>query len=145
MAGRFYVVVVQVVLLFGSETYVLTPRLEKSIEGFHHWTAWRMAGMGPKCHWCGTWVYPPIETALAMVVLEEIGVYIACRQSMVAQYIANRPIMDLCLAAEQKPGMRLSRRWWEQPNLDIMGIRSGYAVAERGGGIIRGGGRGRVG
>ena len=28
-AGRFYVAVVQVVLLFGSETWVLTPWLEK--------------------------------------------------------------------------------------------------------------------
>ena len=29
MAGRFYVTLVQTVLLFGSDTWVLTPRLEK--------------------------------------------------------------------------------------------------------------------
>ena len=29
--GVFYVAVVQAVLLFGSETWVLTPRLEKSV------------------------------------------------------------------------------------------------------------------
>ena len=57
-----------------------------------------------------------------MVGLEEIGVYIARRQNTFAQYIATRPIMDLCLVAERNPGMRLSRRWWEQPSLDIIGI-----------------------
>ena len=59
-----------------------------------------------------------------MLVLEDIGVYIAHRQNMVAQYIATHPIMDLCLAAERNPEMRLSRRWWEQHVLDILGIRA---------------------
>ena len=46
---RSYVAVVQAVLLFGSETWVLTPRLEKSLDGFHHQAVWQMAGMVPKC------------------------------------------------------------------------------------------------
>ena len=37
--GKFYVVVVQAVILFGSKTWVLTSRLEKSLEGFHHQAA----------------------------------------------------------------------------------------------------------
>ena len=70
-------------------------------------------------------MYPPIGAALAMVGLKEIGVYISRHQNMFAQYVATRPIMDLCLAAERKPVMRLSRQWWDQPALDIMGIRAG--------------------
>ena len=95
----FYVAVVQSVLLFGSETWVLNPRWEKSLEGFQHQAARRMAGMGPKQQRYGTWVYPPIGAALEMVRLEEIGVYIARCQNMIAQYIVNHPITDLCLAA----------------------------------------------
>ena len=34
-AEKFYVAVVQAVLLFFSETWLLTPRLDKSLEGFH--------------------------------------------------------------------------------------------------------------
>ena len=34
--GRFYVAVVQVVILFGLETWVINPCLEKSLKGFHH-------------------------------------------------------------------------------------------------------------
>ena len=65
-----------------------------------------------------------------MVGLEEIGLYIARHQNMVAQYVATCPIMDLCLVAERDLGLRLSRRRWEQPTLDILGIRAGNVVAE---------------
>ena len=68
---------VQAVLIFGSGTWVLTPRFEKSLEGFHHRMVRRMAGMGPKLQQYGTWVYTPIGAVLATVGLEEIGVYIA--------------------------------------------------------------------
>ena len=69
-----------------------------------------MAGMRPKHQRYGTWVYKPIGAALEMVGLEEIEVYIARRHNTVARYIATRPIMDLCLAEERKPGMCLTRR-----------------------------------
>ena len=85
MAGRFYVAVVQAVLLFGSETCVLTPWLEKYLQGFHQQAAWSMEIMGPKRQEYGTWVYPPIEASLEMVGMEEIRVYIACLQNTVAQ------------------------------------------------------------
>ena len=68
-----------------------------------------------------------------MVGLKEIGVYIARRQKMIAQYIATRPLMDLCMVAEQNTGVKISRQWWEQYNLDILGIRAGHAEAEGGG------------
>ena len=51
---------------------------------------------------------------------------------MVVQHIVTRLIMDLCPAAERKPGLRLIRRWWEHPTLEIMGIKSGHATAEGG-------------
>ena len=38
-ARRFYVAVMQAVLLFGSKTWVLTPRLQKSLKGFRHQAA----------------------------------------------------------------------------------------------------------
>ena len=82
---RFYVAVVQTVLLFGYETWVLTPRLEKSPEGFHHPVARRMAVMGPKNQWDGIWVYPPIGAELSMVGLEEIGVCISSNKNTFTQ------------------------------------------------------------
>ena len=124
----FYLAVLQAVLLFGSNMWVLTPRLEKSLEGFLHQLVQSMLGMGPKLQQGGTWVYPLIGVALEIVRLDDIGVYISRLQNMVTQYIATLPIMDLCLEEERKPGMRLSSKWWEQPALDILGIRAGHAA-----------------
>ena len=68
-AGRFYVALVQAMLLFGSKTLVLTPQLEKSLKGFCYWAERQMAGMGPKLQQDGKLVYPPIGVALSIVVL----------------------------------------------------------------------------
>ena len=124
--------VMQAVLLFGSETWVLNPRMEKFLEGFHYREARWMSGMGPKPQLDGTWAYPPIGAVLEMVGMEEIRVYIARHQNTVAQYIDTLTIMKLCLEAESKPGIRLSRKWWEQPDMDIMGIRVGKASVKGG-------------
>ena len=80
----------------------------------------------------GTWVYPPIGSALAMVGLDEIGLYITCRQNTVAQYIATHPIMELCCETERRPEMRILKRWWEHPALNILGIRVEHAAADMG-------------
>ena len=42
---------------------------------------------------------------------DEIGVYILKRQNTVAQYIATRPIMDLCKMMVWSPGARNAQRW----------------------------------
>ena len=31
---------------------------------------------------------------------------------LLAQFITTRPIMDLCLEAERRPGSRVAKRWW---------------------------------
>ena len=69
-AGIFCVDTVQAVLLFGYETWVITLRLEKALEGFNHRAVWQMVGMVPKLQREGTWVYPPIGEELATVGLD---------------------------------------------------------------------------
>ena len=48
--------VVQEMLLFGTETWVMPPHLEKALGGFHHWALRQMEGMGPKRQRDGTCV-----------------------------------------------------------------------------------------
>ena len=43
------------------------------------------------------------------------------RQNTIAQYIATRPILDLCERSAQWSGARVSRRWWEQAGIDLEG------------------------
>ena len=41
-AGRFYVVVVQAVILFGLKKWMVTPWLEKALAVFQHQAVWQM-------------------------------------------------------------------------------------------------------
>ena len=77
-------------------------------------------------------MYPPIRAALKMLGLVDIGVYITHHQNTATQYIATCPIMELCLAVERNPPLQLSRRLWEQPALDILGIRVGNEALDLG-------------
>ena len=36
------------------------------------------------------------------------------RQNTVAQYIATRPLLDLCVGARAREGAKVTLRWWEQ-------------------------------
>ena len=40
------------------------------------------------------------------------------RQNTVAQYIATRPLLDLCEGATQRGGARVTMRWWDQKGID---------------------------
>ena len=55
--------------------------------------------------------------------------YIRRSQNNVAQYIATRPILDLCKAAERKWGVRVGMRWFEQVVIYLTGSRETAVVA----------------
>ena len=55
---------------------------------------------------------------------QEVDTYISHHQNTMVQYIATRPIMDLCLTAKQRSGPRVTMWWWEQEGLDLEGMRT---------------------
>ena len=46
--------------------------------------------------------------------LTDIRTSIHRRQNTVAQYIATRPLLDLCEGAKHREGARVTLRWWDQ-------------------------------
>ena len=48
VCGLFYKATVQAVLLFGSESWTITPAMRRGLEGFHTRAARRMTGMMPE-------------------------------------------------------------------------------------------------
>ena len=77
------------------------------------------------------WIYPPLEDATKEAILQEVETYVSRRQNTFAQFIATRPITDLCLAAEWRTGPRISNRWWEQDGVAVKGMRTAAQEAER--------------
>ena len=48
LLGHFFNVSVQAVLLFGAETWVLTPRMERALSSFQHRVTRRLTGRHPR-------------------------------------------------------------------------------------------------
>ena len=126
--GQIYLAVVQSVIIYGSETWVIKTRIERVLGGFHHRVTRRLMGRQPWRIWNIVWVYPPLEDAIAEAGFQEVDTYAYRSHKTAAQFIATRPIMDLCLVAERRPGSRVTKRQWEQDTLDH-GLR--YAIRHR--------------
>ena len=50
--------------------------------------------------------------------LTDIRKSIENRQNTVAQYIATRPLLDLCEGARAREGAKVPMRWWNQADID---------------------------
>ena len=129
-SGMFYATVVQAILLYGLETWIMSPWIGKALGGFHHRVVWRLTGWMPQRNFDGTWTYLPLGEEMAEVGVQEVETYATHRQNTVTQFIVTRPIMDLCLAAARRPGAQVSKRWWEQEGRDLEGIREAARAAE---------------
>ena len=64
MSGNFFKAVVQQVLLFGAETWVVSPRMERAMSAFVHGAARRTTGRQPQRGRDGKWFYPSLVGAM---------------------------------------------------------------------------------
>jgi hypothetical protein len=121
IAAKFYKAVVQAVLLYGSETWVLLTAALASLEGFHIRAAYRMAvKYKPRRGPGNSWVYPKSKDVLEECGLSTLGEYITVRRQMIAVYVVTRPILHECRQGERKRGAVPHRWWWEQRmDLDV--------------------------
>ena len=74
--GFFYKAVAQSVLLYGCETWVVTPRMLKALDAFHHNVARRISNRQPRKLPNDTWVYPDLQEAMEIAGLHSIEHYI---------------------------------------------------------------------
>ena len=110
----FYTAMVQSVLPYGSESWVMSPQIGKALDGFHHQMIRRRTGRMPHQNLERTWAHPSLEEEMLETGMQEVENYVACHHNTITKFIATGPIMDLCLAAAWHPGSRVSKRWWEQ-------------------------------
>ena len=94
--GNSFKAVVQQVLLFGEETWVVTPRMDQALNSFIHWVARRITGRQPWRGWDGKLFYPSLEGGVKEAGFNDVWTSINIRQNTIAQYIAMRTLLDLC-------------------------------------------------
>ena len=112
----FYKALAQSVLLYGCETWQLTPALLAPLRGFHHRVARQITGKLPALQ-NGQWVIPPIDEALDEAGLYPIEWYIRVQQSTLVDKVANRPLLTLCDGAERRSGYSQRSYWWHHSRI----------------------------
>ncbi len=122
----FYWAVVQSVLLYGSESWVINPALLARLEGFHIRAAWRMAvDNRPKRGAHMVWTYPRSADVLEEVGLRKMEEYIRRRRNTVAEFVSTRPLFKACWDGKRLRGSPHHTFWWEQEfDLDLQGLIS---------------------
>jgi hypothetical protein len=129
----FYKATVQAVLLYGSETWSLSPSSVKRLEGFHICAVWQMMGNRTKRNVDGSWTYPCSADVLNAAGLKTITHYMEVRQQTVTNFIINQPIYELCAGAVRKRGSPVQPFRWDQPmNLDTARRRGLWPLPQQG-------------
>ena len=62
---QIYLAVVQLVLIYGSDTWVMTPCIGRVLGRSHYRVARRLKGRQPWRGKDGVWTYPPLEDTMA--------------------------------------------------------------------------------
>ena len=99
-SGMFYVSLVQYILLFGVDTWVVTPCILKALYILNNRAAHQISSRFNQQQRNVIWVYPPISETLMGALLSPFGYYITCRKNNLAQYITMWPIYDITVAKE---------------------------------------------
>ena len=109
-----YKAVSQLVLLYISESWVVTGEMIMVLEGFHHWAARHITGMTATHGADGEWEYPPLVASLEDTELQPITEYIRRSQATIEKKVACQPIYELCVEAERISGTIQMMIWWDQ-------------------------------
>ena len=92
--------------------------MERALNSFLNGAARRITGRQLRRGRDGKWFYPSLEGAMKEAVFQYVSTSINTRQNTIAQYIATRPLLDLCEGTTQIQGVRVAIRWWYQKGID---------------------------
>ena len=111
--GYFYKAVVQVVLLYGSESWTLTESTLKFFRSFHSRVARHLTGRHIRCLDDGTWFCPLTREVLEAAGLETIDEYIQCRRDTIWRFVRPRPLYEACRQSRPMSTNAQKVVWWQ--------------------------------
>ena len=83
-----YKALAQSVILYGSESWVVTGDMLKVLKVFHHYVARRIIGMTDTLRSGREWEYPPVMTEMEAVVLHPLREYMCRQQAIISENVA---------------------------------------------------------
>jgi hypothetical protein len=112
--ATFYKAIIQSVLLYGSETWVLTKRMMQNLRSFHQRCARHITGRNiRKDEGTGEWICPDSETTLRVAGLWTIEEYIERRKRTVMKYARERYIYRRCVNSRPVANSTHRGVWWD--------------------------------
>ena len=96
VAEMFYREVVQAILMYGSETWVLLAEMERKVKGVH--TCFSRHIMGKQERQVGdrVWEMPGVEVLREAAGTQSEMTYIGIRQENLAQWVALQQLFEVC-------------------------------------------------
>jgi hypothetical protein len=111
--ASFYKAIVQAVLLYGSESWVLSERHWKDLRSFHNRCARHITGMHIRKNQDGTFTFPKTEEVLREAGLWSIEEYIQRRKDTIEKFAHGRPIYQQCIESTTLASNPNQLVWWE--------------------------------
>jgi Reverse transcriptase (RNA-dependent DNA polymerase) len=108
----FYKVIIQSVLLYGSESWVLTDRMQTRLNSFHHRCARYITGRHITMK-DNVWTYPDTKSTLELADLLTLEEYIEKRKSTIFGFAENLQIYKNCEMSNNNKG-RNNLVWWPE-------------------------------
>ena len=111
--GYFYKAIVQAILLFGAETWVISSADMRKLRKFHRSCARFITNRHRTKNADGTWTHPSSALVLEDAGLFEIDHYIQQRRDTIFSFVKDRDIYQNCLGLEVD-GRHVQQYWWKQ-------------------------------
>jgi hypothetical protein len=110
--AMFYKAIVQSVLLYGAESWVLTQEMERKLQSFHHRCARFIAQEHIEKDDNGEWKSPPSKQVLSKLGLRTVQEYIQQRKNTVSSYAETTNIFEQCKKSQPLASAPNQLVWW---------------------------------
>jgi hypothetical protein len=116
ISALFYKATIQTLVLYGSETWVLTDGILQLLTSFHHSIARKLTGRHPRPipDTDEDWIYPSTQETLRIAGLFPMEEYLKRRRGYLEQYAQQLQILRDCQTALQTENPTRRTFWWNQ-------------------------------
>ena len=115
--AKFYLAIVQAVLLYGADSWTITKKYFAALERFHKRAVRHITGQHIRRDENGVWHYPDHDVLLQKCGLWPIATYIERRRGTLRTYLHDNKTELLEEVKSLGPPARDPHRvlWWKQP------------------------------